>query len=195
MATALEDVMDEDSDAETDDYLIETKEKPLYGVDEVRGEFSYRQIALSGVSYTTFLAVLQWLQSGRLEFADLKSETELQHETRLQYLQWLYATSELPIPASPKSTFRLAHLLRLADLKAEALDFVEQSLSVEGAAREFFSSMAAKYPEIQEVVVRYVAEHWAQVKLTQGWIDRKDAWARGELPGREHVWAALMDAM
>ena len=79
VATALDDEMDEDSDAETDDYLVEKKETPLYGVDEVRGDFSYRQLTLRGVSYTTFLAVLQWLQSGRLEFAELKSETAAQN--------------------------------------------------------------------------------------------------------------------
>ena len=192
VATALDDEMDEDSDAETDDYLVEKKETPLYGVDEVRGDFSYRQLTLQGVSYTTFLAVLQWLQSGRLEFAELKSETAAQNETRLQYLQSLDAASELPLPASPKSTFRLAHLLHLDDLKAEALHFFEGSLTVEGAVCELFSSTTAKYPEVQKLVVRYVAEHWAQVKLTDAWIYLKDAWARGELPGREHVWAALM---
>lgn len=115
--------------------------------------------------------------------------------TRLQYLQSLDAASELPLPASPKSTFRLAHLLHLDDLKAEALHFLEGSLTVEGAVCELFSSTTAKYPDVQKLVVRYVAEHWAQVKLTAAWIYLKDAWARGELPGREHVWAALMDTM
>lgn len=196
VASALDnDEMDDDSDAETDDYLVEKKETPLYGGNEVRGEFSYRQIGLESVSYTTFFTVLQYLQSGHLEFAELVSETAVEHETRLQYLQSLDTPPRLALPASPKSTYRLAHLLRLDGLKAEALEFFEQSLTVEGAAREFFSSMAAKYPEIQYLVVGFVAEHWAQVKLTQGWIDRKETWARGELPGREHVWAALMDAM
>lgn len=195
VATAFDDVMDEDSDAETDDNLVDKKETPLYGVDEARGEFSYRQLALNGVSYTAFFTVLQYLQSGHLEFAELVSETVIEYGTRLQYLESVDMPSKRVLPASPKSTYRLAHLLRLDDLKAEALDFFEQGLTVEGAARKFFSSMAAKYPEIQESVVRYVAEHWAQVKLTQGWIHHKEMWARGELPGREHVWAALMDAM
>ncbi|GAA5987730.1 hypothetical protein JCM10908_007186 [Rhodotorula pacifica] len=154
VATALEGELDHDSDAETDDYMVEAKDTPLYGRAEIRGEFSYRQVALKGVSYTTFRNILQCLQTGYLDFADLTSETAAEYGPRRQYIEAMDSPLGLPVPSSPKSMYRLAHLLKLDDIQKQALEGFEQSLTIQGAACELFSSITSTCPEICELVVK-----------------------------------------
>ncbi|BGP48818.1 hypothetical protein JCM10450v2_004694 [Rhodotorula kratochvilovae] len=77
-------------------------------------------------------------------------------------------------PVSPKSVYKLADLLQLPDLAAQALDACAASLTHAGAPAELFSPTALAYVELRAKALAYVVQHWAQVKGTDGWKAQKE---------------------
>ncbi|KAL7336952.1 Proteophosphoglycan ppg4, partial [Rhodotorula toruloides] len=97
----------------------------------------------------------------------------------------------LPLPASPKSVYRLAHYLGLEQLAKVALNNLESQLTPKNAACELFSRLACCYPQLRDVVLSYVVENWEKVVESGAWKEmEKDADA-GKLPA-EFVKTALL---
>mgnify|MGYP002717922712 FL=1 len=70
---------------------------------------------------------------------------------------------------SPKSVYRLAHLLEREELQKMALDSFASGLTISGAAAELFSPVSLAYEKPRKVVVDFVVKNWNEVKATEAW--------------------------
>lgn len=142
LSEATKDV--DDSDDETDDLLFQTNLPTLYDTSELPS-FSYRQVVVKETAYSTYLAVLRYLETGFIRFAPLRSgasddqsgssseadqggsdardgasstDSRVGLSSRAQVVtDAIEEHPDLPAPVSPKSTYRLAHLLKLTRLQ------------------------------------------------------------------------------
>lgn len=128
----------EDSDDETDQ-VFEDQRRSLA---KPRSDHSapYKNVVVKKTAFTTYAAVLLWLATRNITFAQPRSAPG---QTRIADLTAANAANpRLPLPASPKSIYRLAHLLELEDLRTIALNEFSSQLQVDNAAVELFSDTA-----------------------------------------------------
>lgn len=132
----------DDSDDETDKVFKDQRRS--LAKPRSRHVTPHKNVVVKDTAYTTYASVLLCLATRSIRFAQLRSAPE---QTRLADLTAANeANPGLPLPASPKSVYRLAHLLELGDLRAVALDEFFSRLQVENAAVELFSDTAGVYP-------------------------------------------------
>ncbi|GAA5854971.1 hypothetical protein JCM8547_002327 [Rhodosporidiobolus lusitaniae] len=96
-------------------------------------------VKLDPSAYSTYSALLVYLQSDFIEFCPLTSSfpTSLTHAA---FIATKHAVEPfLPLSVSPKSIYRLADLLDLPGLKRLSFEAFRSSLSVKNAAQELFS--------------------------------------------------------
>lgn len=172
----------DDSDDETDGHYGNWVDP--FGVrEEYRAAF--HEITVSDAAYTTFLSLLLYITSGYISFAPLRSAslplnpkaTSARHDALLAILDKrssssASSSSSLPFPASPKSIYRLAHLLEITELQSIAFEQFRSSLVVETAALELFSPTSLLREEVQKVVIDFVvtnlALRWRRQQRTRG---------------------------
>ncbi|GAA5934620.1 hypothetical protein JCM10213_002034 [Rhodosporidiobolus nylandii] len=187
----------DDSDDETDEFLF-TKKPPSASFSEA-DDISFRQITITQSAYSTYHAVLVYLQTGFVHFAPLSSSFPLSnpaHPTRRDYLASKHDEDpSLPLPVSPTSAYRLAHLLQLEDLQKRCLDALRSSLTVGAAAAELFSGTALAYDELRKVILEFVKEKWEKVKETEGWKAEKARIKAGEHPEAAGVLVEVIEAV
>ena len=181
----------DDSDEETDDILcdmglLKVEER----TDDDDDNFTYRQITITHASYCTYLAVLLWLHSSYIGFEDLRSSRA---ETWRDYARQDYLNG-LPQQhlASPKSVYRLAHLLELPHLQALALLNLKDQLMVDTAATELFSDISNIYDEVRAVVLDFVVKYWSEIKRSRGMNEFHQRLESGELPKGGPTLSALL---
>lgn len=190
----------DDSDAETDAALCEDEASPLSLHDlSQHADLSYQEIVVHQTAYSTYRAVLRYFQTGFLRFAPLassclpvlasakKSRADLVKERR-------DAEPSLPIPVSPKSTYRLAHLLGCEPLQRACLVEFGRQLSVVNAAYELFDNASQVYAEWRKVALAYVVREWVRVTASDGWRDLQARIARDEIPGAAPILMELVSA-
>ncbi|GAA5849537.1 hypothetical protein JCM8547_000488 [Rhodosporidiobolus lusitaniae] len=125
----------EDSDDETDTFLF-SKRPPTLDDSSERQDYLYRQISNPQTAFSTDSATLLYLQTCYISFLPLTSSGS--PESRIEYLDKAFADNpSLPLPVSPKSVYRLAHLLSLDDLQNLALTAFKNSLSAKTPRRSF----------------------------------------------------------
>lgn len=93
----------------------------------------------------------------------------------------LAGSPQPPPRASPKSIYRLAHLLDLPQLQQLALNNINSQLTPTSVAFELFSDVAASYEAFRTLVVDYAVEHWVEVKGSAAWKKMQQRVAQGEL--------------
>ncbi|ORY69430.1 hypothetical protein BCR35DRAFT_354603 [Leucosporidium creatinivorum] len=176
----------DDSDEESDDF-IKRRSPPSVEDDSDDGDFTYREINITETAYTTYHAVLLYLQSGYITFAPLASNL-LPHksdakQTREQLLdQHLSSTPSLPFPVSPKSVYRLAHLLEIPSLCALSLAELKSQLTISNAVRELFSKTSSLYDDLRAVVLAFVVTNWPEVKTSEGMKEMETMARTGQIP-------------
>lgn len=186
-----------ESDAETDSAELvkerkASRSKPLA---------PFKRVAITETSYTTFFAVLVWLQTRHVSFAPLVSSFRTADKTpgdarasRTAAVTSLAASQDphLPAPASPKSIYRLADLLSLPSLRSLALAHLVSQLTPSTAAHELFSDVATAYPDVRDAVLGYVVERWAEVKGSEAMRETEEKAEAGELPEGAVMTALLL---
>ncbi|BGP16284.1 hypothetical protein JCM10213_008264 [Rhodosporidiobolus nylandii] len=162
----------------------------------------HKTITIIETAYTTYLAVVCYLQSGEIAFAPLTSSFRTAGEpasaapsSRTAALLPSPSTSTPPLlPVSSKSVYRLSHLLELPALSALA-NFRSQ-LTVQNAAYELFSDTASCYNEVLEAVMEFVLARLEEVLETEGMKEMEVKAKAGELTAEEGaVWAKLAIGM
>ncbi|BGP12335.1 hypothetical protein JCM10213_003858 [Rhodosporidiobolus nylandii] len=193
----------EDSDDETDEFLFSTKPPSLSSSSEVDDiSFPFRQITVTQTAFSTYHAVLVYIQTGFVHFTPLSSSFPLSNpafSTRRNFLSSKHDEDpSLPLPVSPTSAYRLAHLLQLEDLQKCALEAVQKSLTVKGAAAELFRDTSIAYEDFRKVVLDYVKAKWTKVKESEGWKAKMAEIEAGELsqaaPVLLELWKAGLQA-
>lgn len=92
-----------------------------------------------------------------------------------------------PPSVSPKSVYRLAHLLEHFALQSLALEEIASQLTPANVATELFGDVARAYPEVWKVEMDYCVKHWAQVKDSKAMKEIEGLVEREELPGGGRV--------
>ncbi|GAA6000913.1 hypothetical protein JCM10207_004716 [Rhodosporidiobolus poonsookiae] len=175
----------EESDDETDQIGIRWKMKK----EGLKDGAPFKTVAVQDSAATAYRAVLVWLACRHIAFAPLLSTSRLDGFSRASAIPWRRAAVSksaagdplLPAPASPKSVYRLAHLLELPDLCKLALENLASQLTPNNAAYELYSDVATCYPEVRDVVLAFVVEKWDEVKKAKATAVMRDKARAGEL--------------
>lgn len=190
----------QDSDDETDAFLIERDWMSCATSKHKTAAIDYQQIEVRETAYSTMCAVLLYLQTGHIKFAPMRSshalpQDELITKRKASLAQSLKKQPTLPPPVSPKSVFRLAHLLERNELQKLALDWFASSLTINGAAAELFSPASLAYGKLRKVVVDFVVKNWKEVKATEAWEAVRAEIASGQLEGGAQILLDLFAAI
>ncbi|GAA5990303.1 hypothetical protein JCM11641_006391 [Rhodosporidiobolus odoratus] len=176
---------EDDSDDETDEFAasghLPTVPAPL-------SDLKYHEILFIDASYTSYRALLCFLQTGYFSFAKLSftipprrpdSPTPSSNFDALTI--WVTNNPTLPLPSSPKSAYTLAHFLDLPDLQSLALLDLQNQLTVSNIAQELFTPFANRYEGPRVMMVKYAVQNWPKVKDTNGFKTVLDKFRRNEL--------------
>ncbi|GAA5844573.1 hypothetical protein JCM9279_006351 [Rhodotorula babjevae] len=177
----------EDSDREVDVLTFQGKigEAPPALHDPLEdGEFPYKQVTIEQACYTTYRAVLLWLSTGYIQLTSAFAAAPNPHEARTASLLAFVEENGLPAPVSPKSVYRLASIVGLAELKSIAMRYVrDEALTVSTAPAELFSELARDYVEWRTMVLDWIMERWEEVEVSDGWTAMMQKVGKGEVDG------------
>ncbi|GAA5895030.1 hypothetical protein JCM5296_000941 [Sporobolomyces johnsonii] len=189
----------EDSDAETDELELGWKVKSEKGEEreprpkrqrlntELEG-VPFKTVTIVDTAYTTYLAVLVWIATGYIRFAPLrskfKSDTEADKQARATELARMVSEgdSQLPTPVSPKSIYRLAHLLEIPDLVQLAVDNFKSQLSPSNVAYELYGDVSCAYEAIRDAALEYAVGNWTEVSKAEGTREMEQRGYEDKLP-------------
>ncbi|ORY69414.1 hypothetical protein BCR35DRAFT_334247 [Leucosporidium creatinivorum] len=186
----------DDSDEDSDDFL-KRRSPPSVEDDSDDGDFTYREVNITETAYTTYRAVLLYLHSGHIAFAPLSCTllplNRGAQQTREQLLEaHLSSKPSQPFPVSPKSVYRLAHLLEIPSLCALSLAELRSQLTINNAARELFSKTSALYDDLRAVILAFVVKNWAEVKASEGMKEMETKARTGQLPHSAAIFFELL---
>ncbi|GAA5820074.1 hypothetical protein JCM11251_005471 [Rhodosporidiobolus azoricus] len=171
--------------------------------------FPHITVAITEAAFSTYLAVVCFLQCGSVTFATLKSARtdsgqasdgapKPKNRRRNRNRQSSAPTTKptLPHPVSPKSVYRLAHFLSLPTLCTLALDNYRSQLTPSNATVELFDPFCALYPEAKDAVLDYIAANKREVgeaEATRQRLEKVEAQQQdgGGEQAEEAVWASL----
>ncbi|BGP16339.1 hypothetical protein JCM10213v2_004341 [Rhodosporidiobolus nylandii] len=166
---------------------------------------AHKTVTITEVAYSTYLAVICYIQSGQTAFAPLtssfrtpgKTEAEATSSRRTALLSSPSSSVSSPLlPVSPKSVYRLSHLLELPALSSLALANFRSQLTADNVAYELFSNTAICYDEILEAALDFTLKHMKEVFESEGMKRMEEKAKSGELTGEEGaVWAKLATRM
>ncbi|BGP49068.1 hypothetical protein JCM10450v2_004947 [Rhodotorula kratochvilovae] len=166
-------------------------------ITDISDAFSYNQITVTKTAYSTYRAVLVFLQTRFIRFAPLSSACKpidpTAHSSRREKLAAIVKSS-WAVPVSPKSAYRLAHLLEVQDLQRYCLHALRKGLTVAGAAHELFSDVSACYDAWRAVILEYVVENWDDVSKAPSWIEAMAQVKAGDKPEAASIIYELMEA-
>ena len=176
-----------DSDDETDRVDLERSSRSLHDMRK-DGAFSYKQVVVTQAAYSTYRAVLLWMQTGYIAFAPLSSSFDRAPEplkSRTDAIKAMHKEDpRLPYPVSPKSVYRLAHVLELQELESLAMrHFRKEALSLETAPAELFSELARDNVEWRTMILDWIMERWDEVEGCEGWTATMQRVEKGEIDG------------
>ncbi|GAA5954325.1 hypothetical protein JCM10213_009176 [Rhodosporidiobolus nylandii] len=187
----------DDSDDETDGHLPKPPAVPASSLPP------HKTISITEASYSTYLAVVCWMQCGHISFAPLASSfrtstTSLSEAAQNRKAAIFPPSSDSsspfppPTPVSPKSAYRLAHLLELPTLAALSLANFRSQLTPQNVACELFSDVSACYDEVCDAALDFTLKNLKEVFESEGMKRMEEKAASGELSTQEGmVWAKL----
>ncbi|KAK4703088.1 hypothetical protein P7C70_g3135, partial [Phenoliferia sp. Uapishka_3] len=145
---------DDSDDSDGDEYPAPTKHFP---------NFPHKRITVTQTSFKVYHAVPSYIFTGHISFKSLPSSANLTNSPQGDPTE--------PLPSSPKSVYRLAHLLEIPAVQTLALDALKTTLSPTNIAAELFSETSGTYDEVLEVLVDYAVLHRADARQTKEWKD------------------------
>ncbi|GAA5878127.1 hypothetical protein JCM1840_002250 [Sporobolomyces johnsonii] len=199
-SSSLPDYTYEDSDAETDGPEFGWKVKSKKGEEQDQhveqdqkkeiGGAPFKTVTVVDTAFTTYFAVLVWIATGYIQFAPLrskfKSDNKGDKQARAAEIDNLYgqSDSQLTPPTSPKSLYRLAHLLELPDLVQLALDNFRSQLNPVNVAYELYSDVSCSYEAIRDIALEFAVANWKEVAEAEGTREMEQRGDEDELPKR-----------
>lgn len=165
----------EESDDETDEHFAAQVAKGAHGT---LPHLPHKQVVITDAAFTTYQAILVWMSSRYIRFAPLRSSNtgnagEVSKSRLQDVIKMVETDPKTALPASPKSVYRLAHLLELNDLQEIALNNFRSQLTAHNAATELFSDVASAYPALRDIVLNFALENWNDVRVSSAWKKMK----------------------
>ncbi|KAL8278977.1 hypothetical protein RQP46_008646 [Phenoliferia psychrophenolica] len=121
----------------------------------------HHTIRIEETAYITYHAVLFWIMTNVIDFAPLRST--LAADAERDPISSDPMDPSLPIPASPKSIYRLAHLLEIPELQSLALQSIKAQITVENVLDELFCETSGLYDEVLDMLVAVTEISWHSV--------------------------------
>ncbi|KAL7340685.1 hypothetical protein BJY59DRAFT_677988 [Rhodotorula toruloides] len=186
----------DDSDDETDELYFAHYPPQQHRLDVL--QLAYKEIKVTKTAFTTYRAVLACLRTGYITFASLWStffySTSEQAQSRRSYIEATVgrAPPTHPYPVSPKSAFRLAHLLELEPLQHLCLANLKAQLTIKCAPYELFSEVSVCYDTWRKVVLDFVVDNWDAVTGSAEWDKIRGELERDEIEGATSIMLELM---
>ncbi|GAA6052087.1 hypothetical protein NBRC10513_002660 [Rhodotorula toruloides] len=158
----------------------------------------YKEIKITKTAFTTYRAVLAYLRTGFIAFAPLSStfpaDADAAKPTRASRIEAAVSSDpSLPYPVSPKSTFRLAHLLELDELQHFCLANFSKQLTVDCAPYELFSDTSICYDAWRKVVLDFIVDNWDAVTSSASWKTETAKVRRDEIQGAAPIMLELLE--
>lgn len=183
----------EDSDTEPDSVYasrIESLPSPPDG-------FEYDEIRVVGTAFTTYRAVLTYLNTGYISFGRLSSSwTGDKTPTRREgIIADLNQAPNEPLASSPRSIYRLAHLLEIPNLQQLALKDYKDNLNIDSVATVLFSKTSFLYPELRNAALDLASSKWSSVKKSQDMLNVQEKVKNGELPFFAEISSELLSRL
>jgi hypothetical protein len=183
-----------DSDFDLDEALPEDAVTKAWPADD----FPHHRIRVQNNAYSTYGAVLMWIQTGYISFAPLHSSfshlpLESRSLARITAIESLHELEpQLPLSVSPKSVYKLAHYLSLPVLESLALQELSRQLTVDNVFTELFDGLASVYEEVRKLEVEFAVRNKKEVVETKGFKDVMDKLRKNELSFSGPVVADLL---
>lgn len=178
---------DDDIDAgESKKHSSQTKSKKSKKSSQVEEacDATFHVVRVLEATHSTYASLLLWIASDYIRFAELKSSfatNKSPRAARKARLAIVSTTStDLPLPSSPKSIYRLAHFLEMKELSDLALENVNSQLQPQNVAVELFCDMATQYEAFRSILVDFAVEHWNEVQKSACWKNEEEMVANGE---------------
>ena len=144
---------------------------------------TYR-IEVTEASHKTYFAVLEWLLTGNITFARLRSSIKKSHDPSVAVTAATIPAHTLhPAPVSPKSIYKLAELLDLPQLKTLALESIMSQVGTATVAEELLSEVSILYEPVQTALIEFVAKNLKEVLKSEGWKELENKTAGGNEAG------------
>lgn len=168
----------DDSDDETDAIIGANPPfpKPL--------DSPHHLIPIVDFSYTTYIALLCWIDCRFLRFVPLSTfPVATRKEDRLQQILAIHELHPLlPYASSPTSIERLAHLLEFPQLRNLALNSIQAGLTVDNITFQLVGELSKAFPEIQEIVMTFAVKNWQKIKGSASMIELQESIDAGGYP-------------
>ncbi|KDQ07403.1 hypothetical protein BOTBODRAFT_59994 [Botryobasidium botryosum FD-172 SS1] len=165
----------QDGDSDPPSQLLQKKRKLAEGAAFAQTDRYI--LPVSGISYTTFRAVLYYFYAEWITFAPLTSALKPLPDGRNPREEsiraYLRQNPGKPVPVSSKSVYAVASKYQLQALRALSLAHIESCLSTSNIITELFSSFCRNYPEPRKKMVEFVTRHWTDVKASPAWAAAK----------------------
>ncbi|EGU12040.1 hypothetical protein RTG_01922 [Rhodotorula toruloides ATCC 204091] len=184
----------EDSDDETDNLYFKAHPPFQHERDEL--QHPYKEVKITKTAFTTYRAVLAYLRTGYIAFAPLSctfsADVNADAPTRASRIEATVSSDpSLPYPVSPKSTFRLAHLLELEELHHLCLANLSKQLTINGAPHELFSDTSVCYDSWRKVILDFVVDNCDAVTASKAWQEMEGKVERDEVQGAAPIMLEL----
>lgn len=166
---------DADSDDGTDE-IVRTKEALGFDSSGNLAHASYQEVTINETPFTTFRAVLIWLSTSHITFAPMTScmlrgrPLDRKSEIRKKWFDdFRQSHHGDPLPPSPKSVYRLAHMLEIRPLMQIALEEIKRQLKPKMVATELFSVYSSLFSEFEQACLEHAVDNWDAVKESLAW--------------------------
>ncbi|KAL1696161.1 hypothetical protein GGG16DRAFT_43618 [Schizophyllum commune] len=143
-----------------------------------------RVVRINDFAFQTWRALVLYLYTGEITFCALKASGTRQASSKLP-----------PTACSPKSMYRVAHMLDMKDLQDRCLQNIKSQLNAKNIVQEIFSVFTSRYTEVRDMEVAILKKHYRDTACAQ---ERKRMMlkvAKGELPHCGEVVNAFMDLL
>lgn len=156
---------DHDSDRESD--LVSIEGVSVRGTSSISA--GVKEVVVKKAAYTTYRAVLTWIVSRRIKFTKLdKQPPRTKKRTangKFAKTKALEQPADVPLAVSPKSVYKLAHLLEIAELEKLAVAEIKSQLTSENVLRHLTSEISA-YEPVRQALLDFALAHWDEVRKT-----------------------------
>lgn len=166
-----------------------------------RPQTKVHTIEVTDHAFSTYHALIIWIHTGDITFGPLRPASAAAPRSmtsdcpppakRAKKDATGTATPSTPPAVSPRSIYRLAHLLELGTLQADVLEAFASSLTVVNAADQLFSPTSVAYDEVRAAAVGFVAKNWDAVAKTEAMTAKLAQVEADEIEGGGLIMVAL----